>query len=429
MVLADEFVWMKILWLSHLIPYPPKAGVIQRSYHLLKQLSKTNEVHLLAFSQPGLMRPLVIDLDSGIAEAVAHLSDFCTVHPFIDIPSDCEWMGKLRLLIRSLPSPRGYNLNWLSSKSFEEALVELLKRNNYDLVHMDTISFAAYYDFFSHIVTVLNHHNIESHMMRRRAGREPSWLKRAYFKLEADRLEAFEQKLCAQVDLNITCSDMDSGRLLEISPSAAVTTVPNGVDTEYYSPDRESTAKARLIFIGTMSWYPNIEAVKYIIDNMALSIQENFPHLTIDVIGAGAPEWLQDSARKFDNVTFHGFVDDIRPLMNESLAFLCPIMDGGGTKLKILDALSMSLPIICHPIACEGIDVANGETVLFAESPAQFLAHIKTLNSDQLLSERLGACGRKLAIGRYSVAAVGKLMREYYELLKTESLDLARTIC
>src|SRR5690606_17138102 len=104
-----------------------------------------------------------------------------------------------------------------------------------------------------------------------------------------------------------------------------------GVDTAYFSPARDSTVKQRLIFVGTMSWYPNIQAARFLIEELAELIGKDHPELSIDIVGAGAPKDLISSAKLKRNVNMHGFIDDIRPLMNEALAVICPIRDGGGT--------------------------------------------------------------------------------------------------
>lgn len=404
---------MKVLWLSHLLPYPPKAGVIQRSYHLIKQLSREFEVDLLAFHQPRLMAPLVKNLEQGVEDAKVHLGQFCQIRGIFEIPSEQQKWGRIALAARGALSRDGYSLLWLRSSEYQNRLTQLIAAEKYDLIHFDTLSFYPYFGSCRGIPAVLDHHNIESHMMQRRAEIESRWLHKFYFKNEAEKLKVVEKKLATDVVLNITCSDMDSSRLMEVAPAAKAIAIPNGVDTEFYSPDR-SIAPFRLLFVGTMSWYPNIQAVEFILRHLSGPIAARWPHLSVDIIGAGAPQRLLDLASTCSNVNMHGFVDDIRPFMNESLAFVCPISDGGGTKLKLLDAMAMAMPIIAHPVGCEGICIEDGSSVLFATTVAQYIHCIEVLISNAEIGRSIGAQARFLAETKYSVDAIGVTLRSAY---------------
>lgn len=405
---------MKILWLSHVLPYPPKAGVLLRSYHLLRGLSKGNEVDLLAFNQPALMRSFTPDAEEGKVDAIKKLSDFCTIKGVYSIPSDASaWFRRWNLLM-GIFRRKGYTINWLLSGEFASAVLETMRCDRYDIVHMDTLSFLPYLELVESVPVVLDHHNIESHMMFRRAEQEVNLLKRAYFVREARKLHKWEQFYCSKVSHNITCSDIDSQRLREIAPQAAVSTVPNAVDCEYFSPRRTKVTKNEVIFVGTMSWYPNVQAVEYLIREVWPQLLSRFPDLHLNIVGGGAPESLVQLGKAAKQVTFHGFVDDIRAHINSSAAFLCPISDGGGTKLKVLDALSMAIPLVAHPVACEGIAVTHGRDVLFAQSPEDYVQALAMLLGDSDFAERLGNEGRDLVMNTYSSARVGETMRALY---------------
>lgn len=406
---------MKILWLSHLLPYPLKAGVVQRSYHLMKELARESELHVLAFRQDGLMAPMVRNLEQGVEDAVEHLGQFCTVIGVHAIPSERRY-GKQLLALASFFHPAGYTLNWLKSGSFKRDLRKALQNETYDLIHLDTISFAPYLSVCEELAkgvpVVLDHHNIESHMMWRRTKASDSLVARVYFGYEARKLERAEKAICPRVTLNITCSDVDSERLATVTPQAASVDVPNAVDTHYFSPT--SGGGARLLFFGTMSWYPNIEAAEFLIKEIAPELERRHPELMIDIIGASPPSRILEAAAVRSNVTVHGFVDDIRDYVSEALAFLCPIKDGGGTKLKVLDAMAMALPIVANPVACEGIDLESGKSVVFAETPCEYLDAIERLAVSPDFARYLGHNARKLAEAKYSVNAIGERLRSIY---------------
>ncbi len=405
---------MKILWLSHFIPYPPKGGVLQRGYHLLKQTAKYHEVHLLAFNQKDLIAPLFKDVESGITEANNHLSQFCKTVEFMPIPCDESKFKKKSLALKSLFTKYPYTLNWLESKQFEERLNKILTETEFDFIHFDTISLAPFKHLCGSTPCSLDHHNIESHMLYRRASKESNLLKKVYFYQEGKRLERYEKSFCPEFTFNFTCSKIDTQRLLEISPNSKAHTIPNGVDTEYFKPDPSCTKSNRLIFAGTLSWYPNIEAVNFIATEIWPKIKNQFPNIYLDIIGANPPDSIVALAKNDPQFNVHGFVDDIRPLLNEAKCYVCPIKDGGGTKLKIVDALSMGMAIVADEIACEGIDVSDKTNVLFASSPQEYLVAIETVFNDSTKQKNLEQEARKLAIKEYSYDMIGKQLADLF---------------
>lgn len=406
---------MKILWLSHLIPYPPKGGVLQRSYYLLRELAQYHEVHLLAFNQKDLIGPLFPSVEQGIKEAEEHLSGFCKSIQFLPVPVDRSGLVKKFTALRSLFTRFPYTLNWLLSDEYSAAIRTILKREKFDYVHFDTISLAPFKELCANLPTSLDHHNIESHMLIRRASKESNWLKKLYFYQEGKRLEKYEKLYCPQFTFNFTCSDVDSQRLRDITPDSQVHTVPNGVDITYFTPEPPATKQDRLIFAGTMNWYPNIEAVNFITEKIWPGLKNKHPNTGFDLIGANPPAQLIELSRQDPDFSTHGFVDDVRPYFRQAKCYVCPIKDGGGTKLKILDALAMGMAIIADPIACEGIDVSNHKNVIFAETPEQYVDAILKVLSDDELREGLEQKARTLATDKYSYRMIGKLLSELYE--------------
>ncbi len=405
---------MKILWLSHLIPYPPKGGVLQRSYHLLKETAKHNEVHLLAFNQKDLIAPLFDNMDEGIKEANVHLSGFCKSVSFFPIPIDSSPIKKKIIAFKSLFTKYPYTINWLLSDEFGVRLKTIIEKEEFDFIHFDTISLAPFKKICGDTATSLDHHNIESHMLFRRARKDANWLKKMYFNQEGKRLEKYEKRLCPTFTFNFTCSDVDTERLLSISPASKAHTIPNGVDINYFDPKPATEKINRLIFAGTLNWYPNIEAVNFIADKIWPALKSVIPDIAIDIIGANPPKRLVELSKSDPDFNVHGFVDDVRPFFKEAKCYVCPIKDGGGTKLKILDALSMGMAIVADDIACEGIEVTNNQDVIFATSGPEYIAAIKQIIKNNDLRTELETNARTLAIKKYSYDMIGKSLSNLY---------------
>lgn len=405
---------MKILWLSHFVPYPPKGGVLQRGYHLLKQTAKEHEVHLLSFQQDDLMAPLFENVEQGLNEAQEHLSTFCESIKILPIPSDKNKYTKYFTALKSLFTHYPYNINWLLSEEFACELKKLISENDFDFIHFDTISLVPFKKHCKNIPCSLDHHNIESHMLIRRASKESNLLKKAYYMQEGKRLEAYEKKHCPEFSFNFTCSDIDTQRLISLSPTSKTYTIANGVDTEYFNPEPTVTKQNSLLFIGTLSWYPNIEAVLFIANVIWPKIKEKLPDIHIDIIGVNPPQELIELSKQDPRFRVHGFVDDIIPFFKQSKCYVCPIKDGGGTKLKIVDALSMGMAIIADPIACEGIDVTDRSNVYFAQTQDEYVDGIIDILSNDNVRQNLEKNARHLATNQYSYDSIGKNLSDLY---------------
>src|SRR5579863_230655 len=195
---------MKVLWFSHLVPYPEAGlGVLQRSYHLVRELSRVHEVYLLAFVQRKIIKDLLGDVDEGLEQARKHLGHYCARVEFLPIPSDSSRSRRMWLAARSLMGAQPYTIRWLRSDVARRVAIDWDASIDFDVVHFDTLSLAPYRRIFARAAKSLDHHNIESDMMLRRARIEEHPLKRLYFWQEGLRLRRYERRVCPLFDLNI----------------------------------------------------------------------------------------------------------------------------------------------------------------------------------------------------------------------------------
>ncbi|MGS2724295.1 glycosyltransferase family 4 protein [Porticoccus sp. GXU_MW_L64] len=407
----------KILWLSHFIPYPPKGGSLLRSYNLINQVAKYHDVYLLSFVQSELLKTMFENESIGKKEAFEKLGEICDFVKFIDIPCEKTAFSKYALAFLSLFSKKPYSVLWLKSKAMDAAVLNILKSVKFDVIHFDTISLVPYSELFPPVSAVLNHHNIESHMMLRRAEREKNILKKYYYYIEGIKLEKYEKNNCSIFNKNLTCSELDTSRLKKLDSRLDVDEVCNGVDVDYFTPDRVNVTDKSILFVGGMNWYPNKSAVLFFINKVWPLLVEECPDVTAHFVGQSPPEQLLKLAELDPRIFVHGFVDDVRPYMNSASVYACPINDGGGTKLKILDALAMSLPIVANPIACEGISVINNESVFYAETEQEYIDTILMLFSDKTKCVKAGEEGRKLIMDKYTYKKIGKKLTNLYQSL------------
>ena len=416
---------MKILWLSHLVPYPPKSGVLQRSYNLVREVSKYHEVTLVAFNQNALMSTMFLSKTEGLNEAREHLSKFCKRVEIQDIPSDSTKYGKYFLAFTSLFTFTPYTINWLANKNMSKLLNEINMENEFDLIHFDTISLAPYASLFPKHKKVLDHHNIESHMMLRRAEQENNIVKKLYYYQEGKKLLNYEKNVCRQFDLHVTCSKLDSQRLKKIVPELFIDEIPNGVDIEYFYPQYENELENQLVFAGGLNWYPNKDAMLFFSNKIWPIVKEKVPNVIMNVVGKSPSAELIELSRRDKQFKVHGFVDDVRTLLSQSSVYVCPICDGGGTKLKILDAFAMGKAMVAHAVACEGIAVTENQNVLFAKTAEEFAEKIQCLLNNNKLKTMLGNNARELVENSYSFREIGRKLSQDYEKLMNYGADLS----
>jgi glycosyltransferase involved in cell wall biosynthesis len=252
-------------------------------------------------------------------------------------------------------------------------------------------------------------------MMRRRAAGENSWLNRLYLEREAGKLERFEQQQCRRAAVNLVVSELDAARLREIAPGAEVRVVENGTDPSFFAPPAECQPEPRsLVFAGGMNWYPNCDAVLYFLRGIWPLLTRDPEPRTWTVVGQDPPGVLLEAARRDPGIRVMGFVDDVRPHLHSAQIYVCPIRKGGGTRLKVLDALASGTPLVSTRMAVEGLDLMEGTHYLGAEEPADFVAQIRRLDSDPGLRQRLSTSGKDIVLRRYSWSGIGERLLDAY---------------
>jgi len=410
--LYKALFFMNILWLSHNIPYPPKTGVLQRNYNLLREASRHGNIYLVAVFKEDVL-PIDFDLD----EAKRELGKFCKQIEIIHLPIESSKLALYAVALQSLFTKDPMSINWIKSKGMRKTIRQLCQEHKFDLVHFDTISLAVYKDDTGNAVKILNHHNIESHLIDRRIAYESNPLKRLYYSIEAKKLARYEAELCPQFDLNFTVSELDSERLIETAPGTKADVIANGVDQEYFKPKSEKVVPANIVMASGMNWFPNRDAVLYMAEQIWPLLQAKFPAVSWTVVGASPPQQVLDLAAQDKRITVTGFVDDVRPYLDNAEVYLCPMRDGGGTRVKILDALSMGKAIVATTMAVEGITVTPEKNVLIANSPAEFVEQISRVINNNELRDSLGQEARKFVIDNYSWDVIGKKLGNVYRSL------------
>lgn len=407
----SEIQRRRVLWLSHFLPWPPKGGLMQRSYYLMRELSRHHDVRVVAFRQHAHQ------FDEGrLKEAKAALSEFATLSHVSDLPEDRIRGGRAALALRSLLPGPPYTIRWGTCEEYASAVRLAIEEFRPEIVHFDTVSLAPYLDLVGKIPATLNHHNIESHMLLRRAEQEKNPLKKLYFQQEGTRLARYERAVARRFRLHLVCADLDGARLVQTVGTVPILEVPNGVDLEYFQPmgDVEAQQPDSMIFVGGLSWYPNASAMRLFVQQIWPKLVSQRPKAELKIIGRHPPPDIVTAAQQDERIKVMGYVDDIRPVVAASMVYVCPIFDGGGTKLKMIDAMGMGKAIVAHPVAAEGLGLEHGRNVLLSDDPAKLAEYCIQLFDDPVLRHSLGAAARLRAEAAFGFEAIGAALAKTY---------------
>lgn len=396
---------LDVLWVSHFAPYPPKGGAMQRSYNMLKECSSFSNIHFVSLMPRSKINAFYKDYSKGISEVSSALKEICTSVELVEHGRDSRKFNKLVKGLRTAISRSPYDAVALANREFKN-LLSTLEKHEFDLVYVDTVGLLPQLPF-SDLPFIINHHNIESEMLSRRSLNESLPLS-LFFKWQSRKTRVLEQHFVSKAKVNFVCSDLDGSKLRDLSPCETLT-VPNGVDLTYFKRRHpyDSSVCDGAIFAGGLDWYPNKSAVTFIVEEVHPLLIERQLNIELKICGKGEHSVLARAAKQNKLINAMGFVDDIRIQLEKARYYLCPITDGGGTKLKVLDALAMGVPLIANPIACEGIDVIDGEHVLYARTAEEFVSAIEKLDKDPCLASRLSKNGMALIESKYEYSAIG----------------------
>lgn len=402
---------MRILWLGHFVPWPLRGGNLIRSYHLIREAAIGNEVSFLGFKQRELL-----DSEDLHREAHTELRMICSGVQTLPIPREFGPLPKHRIMARSLLS-RSYDEVWLDSRAMRKTIGEEIARFSPDVVHFDTLGLAQYATLFNGQSLILNHHNIESHMMRRRAELKSGSLLACILRLQADRLQQAERRSARYFCAHLVVSELDKQRLQEVIPGSRMAVISNGVDLQYFRP-RDATASfepASTIFVGGLNWYPNRRGVKWFLSEVYPRIVKEFPEARFTMVGRCDDRFRADLLRHGSGVEMTGEVEDIRPFVAKSAVYVCPIHEGGGTRLKILDAMAQGIPLVATTMAVEGIGIKADEHALLADDAIGFARLVIEVIRRPELGRKLAAAAYDLVAASYSWESIGIRLRSVYE--------------
>lgn len=345
---------IRILFLSPRQCWPPRSGAKLRDYYFARALAQQASVSYAYF------------IDRGSAPLSEAELPFCRHIVGVPKPRAYSALKIVRGLTGRWPLPV---LNYTSPEMLQ-AVAGLARRERYDLVHLDSIHMVGYLDALKQMLgpalpIVYNWHNIESELMRRYSAVVKAPARRIYSAWTARQLNRLEHSILRSGFGHVVCSEREQGELHKMENSARIAVIPNGVDTAYFA-GAESGRRHRIVFVGLMSYHANIEAAVTFTRNVWPRLRDHLPGYTLTLVGAN-PVPAVTALRDVPGVEVTGTVPDLRPYYNQALAAIIPLRTGGGTRLKILEAMAAGVPVVSTAIGAEGLSVEPGKNILLAD--------------------------------------------------------------
>ncbi len=406
---------MRLLLLTPQLPYPPHQGTSLRNFNLIAQLTKRHRVSLLSFLEP----------DQSLDEA-GPLLDLCNWVDTVPVPRRSN-----TLRLRQMLTTRHPDMAWrLWSPAFRDRLARRLAESAFDVVQIEAIELAPYLPVIElsqpRPLIVYEDHNAEWVLQKRACLtdlRSPRrWPAAAYSFVQWLRLKSYEADVCRHADRVVAVSDADREAIRTIAPNVPVTVVPNGVDLAEYTCYQGPTRQYDMVFTGKMDFRPNIDAMLWFGREVWPLIHQRRPQASLAIVGQ-RPSPRLDVLRDLPGITLTGWVEDVRPYIAGAGVYIAPLRVGGGTRLKLLQAMAMGSAIVATSLGAEGFPVIDGQELLLADTPADFARAVLTLLDAPGRRAQLGMFARRFAEANYGWDILVPRLEALYRLPSSQGID------
>ena len=376
---------MNLLMVSPHLP-DPSWGAGTRSYYLLKALADKYSVSLLSLTGEKVPASLGQEIN------LKHIQQF---------PLPLSLQQKRAQQLTSIIRNRSYLADTYYHKEIQQAINDILAQDVYDAVIFESV-FMAGYRVPEGVMVIIDQHNIEHELLQRTYEQERAWSRKWFNWWEARKLKPIELARCRNAQGVLVTSQREYLLLKQLVPQCRAVVVPNGVDTHIFNKmDGQSEIADRIVFTGTMNYYPNIQAVLFFARECWPRIQAQIPEATWQIVGKSPPSEVAQLA-ELPGVTVTGAVSDVKPYLATAAVAIAPLLIGSGTRLKILEALAMQKAVVSTSVGCEGLAVETGKHLSVADQPERFAEAVIDLLQHPEKRVSLGKYGRALVEAEYS---------------------------
>jgi len=385
---------------------PLDKGGNLRTWHLMRYLAQRHETTFLSFADPESATQHV----EGMREVAASV---------VTVPRRDPVKGSVRFYADAalhIVDPLPYAIGKYRSRAFRQRVKELLATHAFDVIVCDFLPPALSLPERLPCPVVLFTHNVEAEIWRRHVETKRSRLNRWLYSLQHQRMLRFEERTLRRFTgvLAVSAADVDTfGRLYPNALAEPVQVIPTGVDTTYFTAgDRDAPVGARsLVFTGSMDWLPNEDAMKYFCEAILPIIRAEEPTVSLSIVGR-APTAAVKALAAIPGVTVTGHVDDVRPYVRHAAAYVVPLRIGGGTRLKIFEAMAMEKAVVSTAVGAEGLPVVDGTHLVLADGAQAFATAVLGVLRNVEGRRAIETAARQLVVARYDWSAIAGTLED-----------------
>ncbi|MGA2669739.1 MAG: glycosyltransferase [Ignavibacteria bacterium] len=385
---------MKILLISFDFPYPPSGGSISRDYNLIKQLSKNNDIFWINRT----IR------DRPKDEYIKEMEKYCKIIKIVEWNYGHTIIG----LIKSFFTKEPYIIHRFASQYMTDLVHQVLKNNIFDLILCDHIYLSQYlpHEIELHVPTIPNNEDNGFTYYKRLS--ETNGLIRPFFaKLQWRKMLNYEVNVYQRFCVDITTSDTEKNIIMKYLKGVKIGVVKNGVDVDYFKPMKRTNMENNIIYTAWFKYYPNQQAVIEFVKDVFPLLKAKIPDIKFYIVGKEPPKRVHELS-KINGIVVTGEVEDVRPYLANADVAVIPLKVGGGTRLKILEAMAMGIPVISTKLGAEGLDVKEDENILIADDHEDFAQKIYEIITDKQLSKRISDSAIKFVEENYTWEKIGE---------------------
>ena len=379
---------LRVLVLVEWLHYPPNSGRGVRTWSLLQRLARRHKVSLLCYGES--------EAEAAVAARAAGLS-LHFVRPFPAPRGARLYAGLLANVFSRYP----YSVWKHYTRRYESRLRELLRDDQFDLVHCECTPYARFLGAVGRLPKLIMAHNVESQILFRRAQQSRTIVERVFFGVQARRMEAFEREVLRRADWVTLTTELDAEQVRAWGVQRT-SVVENGVDVDQFVPLEGNCDRDEILFLAALDWYPNLDALDYLLKDIFPLVRQASPRARLRIVGRRPPAGLKERIARCPGVEHVGEVVDVRPFLTRAAVVVVPLRIGGGSRIKILEALAMGKAVVSTSIGAEGLAVTDGVHLSLADAPSDFAARTVALLKLSEERLRLGENGRRLVVERYS---------------------------
>lgn len=399
---------LRILWINCRLLHPLNGGDRIRTYNMLKQLKRSHHITYLCFRTP-----------EDAPESVNRAAEFCD--ELITVPYQPLRNGTLKFFCGVLRNCLFGKVPFFAEKYRSAEMASHIQRlaasGAVNLVVADYLASMVHLTDLNAPLkapVLIFQHNVESQIWKRHAEIAGNPVKRAIFRRQW-KLTCMWERTCDELadgQVAVSKEDCEFFRK-ELGLKKVLGDVPTGVDLSYFCPPTATRKPHSLVFLGSMDWMPNMDAVQFFAAEVWPAVKRQFSDASFTIVGRNPPSEIKELERRWLGVRITGTVEDVRPFLAEAMVMVVPLRVGGGTRIKIFEGMATGIPVVSTQIGAEGLPVTHGENILLADSAQEFAAQIAGLFEEEKRAARIGANARALVQARFGWEAVTGIFEKY----------------